>query len=339
VKKVGLVVVLLAGLMIVSLSAQPPPKGAHFTLNFVTELSYTENLFNDSFDAGLSNWLEVSGTWGVIPELTNNYCAIQGGSYVGGVVNTPGSENWTNYSLEFDVQKAVGSYFNVVFRYVDAANHYLLEPSSDSVHIALFKKVGGGYVELTTPSSRPEQDTALGTWYHYKIVVQGPSIKIYVDGFLVIDVIDSALPAGKIGIGAYAGSTAYFDNVHVMGASPNEVLVAKNGTVPGLMYVEGPSFEILDNDAGIYDGDAAVLQLPLTAIYDVWCSARGTPGGQIVWGSLHLREDVPAGKPTWHQHAPDNFSLGNYGISLGTYPITTANDAAILATRWYLQIF
>jgi len=106
-----------------------------------------------------------------------------------------------------------------------------------------------------------------------------------------------------------------------------------------LMYVAGLSFEILDNDAGVYDGDAAVLQLPLTAVYDVWCSARGTPGGQITWGDLHQREDVPAGKPTWHQHVPDNFCLGNYAYLIGfAFPITTANDAAILATRWYLQI-
>lgn len=331
----GIILLSLAGL----LAAQTPPKGEHFDINFVTELSYTVNLFNDNFESGLGNWQQVSGSWAAIPAGLTTVCSIQGGSYVGGLATAMGSENWTNYVLEFDVQKAAGSYFNIVFRYVDPTHHYLLEPSSDSVHIALFKKVGGGYIELTTPTSRPEQDTTLGTWYHYKIIVQGPSIKVFVDGFLVIDVLDNALPAGGIGIGAYSGSSAYFDNVQVMGASPNEVLVGKNATVLGLMYVAGPVFQVLDNDAGVLDGDAAVLQLPLTGIFDVWCSARGTPGGSINWGSLHTREDVPAGKPTWHQHAPDNFSLVNYGLPLGPFAITTANDAAILATRWYPQYF
>jgi hypothetical protein len=261
--------------------------------------------------------------------------SITGGSYVGGIVAAAGSTSWTDYTLEFDVQKASGSYFNVVFRYTDASHHYLLEPSSDAIHLALFKKVGGGYIELTSP--RPLQNTTAGTWYHYKIVVQGPSIKVYVDDVLQIDVSDASLPEGKIGIGAYHGSVAYFDDVQVKGMDPDEILIGINTTVYGLQYVAGNSFKILDHDAGVLDADCAVLQLPLTAVYDVWCSARGQPGGWITWGALHERADVPAGKPTWHQHSPDNFSLGNYGSPLGPYAITTANDATILATRWYPQ--
>jgi hypothetical protein len=319
-----------------------PPKGAHYDVNFVTKLSYTELLFSDLFDGDLSQWQQISGSWGIVqdvfPENTNYVCSITGGSYVGGLVLTAGSENWTNYTLEFKVKKVSGNYFNVVFRYTDIGNHYLLEPSYDEVHVALFKKVGGGgYQELT--ATRPLQDTEQGTWYHYRIVLQGPSIKIYVDGILIFDVLDNSLPTGKIGIGAYSGSTAYFDNIRVMGVNPKEILVAFNGSVAGLRYVGGDTFAILDNDGGVFDGDAAVLQLPCYDIYDVYCSARGRPGGAIIWGSSHTRIDVPAGKPTWHQHNPDNFSLSNYGSGcyLGPYPVTTSNDATILATRWYPQ--
>lgn len=320
-------------LLVISITAQipaeRPPKGEHYDVNFVIK-----PMFTDTFDGGLSQWTHSSGTWTIVPEGLNNVCEIIGGSYVGGVVATAGSEYWTDYSLEFDVKKVSGGYFNVVFRYKDSGNHYLLEPSADQIHIALFKKVGGGgYTEL---ASRPLQNTTPGTWYHYKIVVQGVSIKIYVDGNLKFDVTDFDLPEGKIGIGGYAGSTANFDNVTIM--KPNEILVASNGSVVGLKYVCGDEFAILDHDAGVIDGDEAVLQLPSGAIYDVYCSARGRPGGHIHWGVDHVRYDVAAKKPTWHQHRPDNFGLPYRGkCILGPYPIITAYDATILALRWYPQ--
>ena len=325
----ALALVFMATILTATGPVAKPPKGAHYDVNFVIK-----PIFSDAFGGDLSQWQQISGTWGIVTDGANSVCSISGGSYVGGVVATAGSEYWADYSLEFDVKKASGNYFNVVFRYSDQGNHYLLEPSADTIHIALFKKVGNsGYQELT--ATRPLQDTLQGTWYHYKIVVQGSSIKIYVNDTLKFDVTDFDLDAGKIGIGGYAGSIAYFDNVTIM--KPNEILVAINGSVPGLRYVSGDTFAILDHDAGVFDGDAAVLQMPCYDVYDVYCSARGRPGGAITWGSLHTRYDAPAGKPTWHQHGPDDFSLSNYGCALGPYPVTTSNDATILATRWYPQ--
>lgn len=303
--RLGLVVVLgLAFSTAIRADVASPPTGEHFSVNFVTQLSYTDLLFADMFETGLSQWQQVSGTWAIFPEsLTNNVCSISGGSYVGGVVLTAGSENWSNYALEFDVKKVSGSYFNVVFRYADAANHYLLEPSSDQIHIALFKKVGGGgYQELTAP--RPLQDTALGSWYHYKIVLQGPSIKIYVDNVLVIDVVDYALPAGKIGIGAYGGSTVYFDNVLVMGVNPHEILIPLYGT-GWVQWTFGPEFRVVDNDANVLDGDMAIVQFPWEMdMYVWWLSARGTPGKMEVHditGDGHTTWVRSTGKPTWIQ--------------------------------------
>ncbi len=325
--------VLMSSLVTAQISADKPPRGEHFNVNFVVK-----PMFSDVFDdEELSQWTQITGTWGIVAEGENNVCSLTGGSYVGGVVATAGSEDWTDYSLEFDVKKVTADRFNVVFRYIDENNYYLLEPSVDCVHIALFKKVEGvsGFTELTSP--RPSQEIAYGTWYHYKIVVKGDSIKVYVDDTLKIDESDFDLVAGKIGIGACALSagTVYFDNITVM--KPNEILVAFNGQVPGLRYVAGDVFEILDHDAGVFDGDAAVLQMPCDDVYDVYCSMRGRPGGEIIWGCNHVRYAVPPGKPTWHQHVPNDFTLRKYGCALGPYPVTTSNEATILALRWYPQ--
>lgn len=335
-KKICMILAVVLMATLATAQVTKPPKGAHYNVNFVTKLSYTEFLFEDTFEADLIQWQHISGTWDIVSDI-GNVCSISGGSYVGGVVGYAGSEYWTNYSMEFDVKKVTARRFNVVFRYTDQDNYYLLEPSADCIHIALFRKVAtGGWHELTP--TRPLQDTTPGTWYHYKIVVQGPSIKIYVDETLKFDVTDFEEPAGKIGIGACALSegAVYFDNVEVTGVNPEEILVAVDDFVDGLRYVAGAEFEILDNDAGVFDGDAAVLQLPCYDAYDVWCSARGRPGGMIYWGCEHVRNDVSAGRPTWHHHSPHGFSLSMWSCAnLGPFSITTSDGATILALRWY----
>jgi len=326
-KKLGaisLVVVLVLAFGAIPAYAAPPtmpPPGEHFTFNTVTKYS---TLFNDAFDGDLSQWTQISGTWAIADDGGNKVCSITGGSYVGGVVATAGSENWADYILEFDVKKASGNYFNVVFRYTDAGNHYLLEPSADSIHIALFKKVGGGSYQELAP--RPLQNTTVGTWYHYKIAVKGSSIKIYVDGVLKFDVTDSSLAAGKMGIGGYTGSTAYFDNVNVSGLKPGEILVPFSGS-GYLGWTPGPTFKILDND--MTDDGQAWVQVPIGR-YITYDQARGKPGGELFWGNDHARATK---KPVWEQHngpsgynftATGNWAFTNDGVtcySFRLYPV------------------
>jgi len=305
-KKACLILVVMLAIGITGYTAAGPPKGLHYDVNFVTNLSYTESLFSDAFDSDLSHWTHLSGTWGIVPEsFDNNVCSITGGSYVGGVVATAGSEFWTDYSLEFDVKKVSAKRFNVVFRYTDLNNYYLLEPSADCVHIALFRKVPSvGFQELT--AVRPLQDTVEGTWYHYKIVVQDTSIKIYVDGVIMFDVVDVSLPAGKIGIGACAltAGTVYFDDVRVMGVNPKEILIPLNGT-GYVQWTFGSDFRVVDNDANVNDGDKAIVQFPWGMdMYVWWLSARGKPGIMEVndiTGDGHTTWVRSTRAPTWTQ--------------------------------------
>ena len=292
-----------------------PPQGEHFTFNCVTDAPFT-----DTFDGDLSQWQNISGSGAIVDDSGNNVYMRTGGSYVGAVVAVAGSDTWDDYVFEFDVKKVSGSYFNVVFRYTDQDNHYLLEPSSDEVHIALFKKVGGGgYNELT--STRPLQNTTPGTWYHYVIAVEGDSIKIWVDGILKFDVTDTSLSAGKIGVGAWAGSIAYFDNVFVSGPNvkvtgPNEILVPYDGS--GMLgWKEGPTFQILDSD--MTDDGQAWVQVP-AGIYDTYDQARGKPGGDMHWGDRHIRT---TGKPRWDQH---NHNLNWWSGRQGNWPFTNDYD-------------
>jgi len=317
-KKLAIFGIFLAIVLAIAtpVNATEPPKGDHYTFNTVTKAPFVDN-----FDGDLSQWMNISGSGVIVDDAGNYVYQRTGGSYVGAVSAVAGSSSWADYVFEFDVKKVSGSYFNVVFRYVDQNNYYLLEPSSDEVHIALFKKVSGSFTELALP--RPLQNTTPGTWYHYIIEVSGSSIKVWVDGVLKFDITDSTFSAGKIGVGAYVSSTVNFDNVKVMGI--NEILVPLNG-IGKLGFVQGPYFQILDND--MTDGQAWV-QIP-AGLYDTFDQARGKPGGELFWGNEHIRV---TGKPVWEQHNNDlpipgwgvgNWLFTNNGVtcySFRLYPI------------------
>jgi len=307
-KKKILITMLVLGLVLtftlpIYAAGIKPPEGDHYTFNTVTEA----DSFIETFDSDLSQWENISGSGAIVDDSGDNVYQHTGGSYVGAIT---GSSSWTDYVLEFDVKKVSGNYFNVVFRYVDQNNHYLLEPSADQVHIALFKKVGGGsYTEL---GSRPLQNTTPGVWYHYKIEVSGSSIKVWADGILKFDITDSTFSAGKIGIGAYTGAIANFDNISISGETvkivqPYEILVPLNGSGQ-LGFVDGPDFRILDND--MTDDGYAWVQVPAGS-YDTFDQVRGTPGGNLTWGNFHERLK---GKPVWVQHNdPLNWGTGASG--------------------------
>jgi hypothetical protein len=155
------------------------------------------------------------------------------------------------------------------------------------------------------------------------IEVEGPSIKVYVDGVLKFDVTDTAFSAGKIGVGAWSGSVAYFDNILVVGPNvkvmgANEILVPLNGS-GWLGAVAGPTFEILDND--MTDGQAWVQVPP--GSYEGWDQARGKPGGELTYGDHHVRA---TGKPEWKLHATftmpgaaGNWQFTNSGVTCYSY--------------------
>lgn len=212
-------------------------------------------LFHDDFEGDLSQWINVSGIGYIEAEDGNHVYHREGGSYVGATIATAGSENWTDYAFNLRLKQIDPPYFNLVFRYTDPTHHYLLENSAYAPKIALFKKIGGGYIEL----ARVDQPTVLNTWYNYRIVLQGSSIKVYVDGDLVVNVTDSSLAAGKIGVGAYSGSIYHFDDVVV------NVLVGETIWLPPISLDDWTlnenatlpiKFQLYDTTGNLICGDA-----------------------------------------------------------------------------------
>lgn len=309
-KKLCLILAVMLIVGITGFTEVKPPQDFHHFFNCVTEFGP----LIDSFDGGLLYWDNLTGTASIVEIEDDNVFKHVGGLYVGAVSAIAGSTSWDNYMFEFDVMKEAGVYFNVVFRYVDENNYYMLEGGAcGGTCIKLWKRVGGSYTLLYEYS----QLTVNGVWYHYMIAVDGNSLKVWVENgeAAAIAVYDESYSAGKVGIGGY-DSTVYFDNVFVMGPNvkilkPNEILVSLVGS--GMLgFKAGPTFQVLDND--MTDGQAWV-QIPV-GLYDTFDQVRGKPGGSLFWGNLHIRGK---GKPVWEQHNdPLNWWSGRTGNWLFT---------------------
>ena len=104
----------------------------------------------------------------------------------------------------------------------------------------------------------------------------------------------------------------------------------------------GDNFAILDSDAGVFDGDEALVQLPHEWYYEIFDQPRGKPKGSLVVATWHYSFYRPKGKPVWYAHYGPARGAGEAfnerlhfsdGFSWSTFVI---NDGCTnLATRWY----
>ncbi|WP_432824505.1 GH32 C-terminal domain-containing protein [Dactylosporangium sp. CA-092794] len=141
-------------------------------------------------------WKPVGGTW-VAP------CT-------GLAVHTPGDAFYlsgttaANLTYEGDVRVVNGVAAALTFRAsADGTQHYTANVDT------------GGLVKLW----RPGRDIAVypttileGRWYHLKVVAQGASISVYLNGTKVIDATDSTYSSGYLGLNGFSG-TATFNNI------------------------------------------------------------------------------------------------------------------------------
>ncbi|MDH4364459.1 MAG: LamG domain-containing protein, partial [Acidimicrobiia bacterium] len=76
---------------------------------------------------------------------------------------------------------------------------------------AITKVVGGTATQLATSPATP---LTIGTTYVLRAEVNGSSLKLYVNGAVVAQATDTALPTGRIGLRVF-GSVTRFDDVMV----------------------------------------------------------------------------------------------------------------------------
>ncbi|MBC8234191.1 hypothetical protein H8E77_31980 [bacterium] len=133
-----------------------------------------------------------------------------------------GDPNWTDYRMEVRARKIEGPYFHLFIRVVEPVqDFYFMEISYNSDTTSLHRFEAGTGTEITPDGVRParpeSKDTEGGDAYTLVFEAKGDTIKIFIDGKLMIEQKDNKYLEGKLGLGGRT-STVLYEYVDVEGA-------------------------------------------------------------------------------------------------------------------------
>ena len=128
-----------------------------------------------------------------------------------------GSEDWTDYTIEFRAKLTGGRILGMAFRYTDTNNNYRLNLYDDldnTNNFYVYLRVAGAFSEvMKVPVGQIDKDE----WYTLKIEVVGDSIKAYLDGELQIEAKNGAHSEGGIAFEGETNTIGHFDDLIVEG--------------------------------------------------------------------------------------------------------------------------
>lgn len=167
-------------------------------------------LFFDDFEDGADPaWRFVSGNWevvdGALRQTEFHFAPVFG--YIAG------GEAWTDYKVDVDVHSEWGGggwkKQGLVVRSTDDLNKVILWGETTKIRFSVIKDgqeiASGGTVEPEWPTD-----------CHLTLEVQGNSYKLYVNGILRSEFIDSTHPSGTVGVAMEeAQPNLTFDNFRV----------------------------------------------------------------------------------------------------------------------------
>jgi hypothetical protein len=173
-------------------------------------------LLSDDFEDGVANgWSPTAGTWSIVAptSVTETYTYRQSSSSSGSLANpVPASAGGTDYSVQADIKvNTYGTSGSAMLRgrydNSNSNNYFLL---INTTKMELKKTVGGVTTSLATFTTA----SSTGTWYTYKLQMEGTSLKAFRNGSLMVSATDSSLTSGYARLGGFNVDIEY-DNVQV----------------------------------------------------------------------------------------------------------------------------
>jgi hypothetical protein len=165
-----------------------------------------QKLFFDDFTGGTSKWNFEQGSW----TQTNN--RLERTANDGGVItiNTSGAMNWTDYSLEFQVNGRDGGAL-VRAQDVDNGVALIVRPNGNDVYWHVKQNGDWG------PQYNKETVTGLqGKTLLVKVTAVGDVYTAYINGVVVTSLTNSTFSSGKVGLYSGGGTEfTWYDDVSV----------------------------------------------------------------------------------------------------------------------------
>ena len=178
-----------------------------------TTIPVPVTLFSDDFSAGAGNWNPVAGSWSIVTDGTARY---QGVSSTNGLsLSVAGSTAWTNYGVQTVAKVTARSRTNggagLFLRYTNTSNYYRLHWNRNTSRWDIVRNQGG---TLTTLASSAVTTLPLNADVTLLAEAIGTTLRLSVNGSIVVTATDSAFASGRFGVSSNA-ATARFDNVVV----------------------------------------------------------------------------------------------------------------------------
>ena len=306
----------------------PPVTDLHVGLTPLPDIPQTRTLpFTDNF-ASLSSWTGVAGAWSLVSG------GVQG-SGSSEVMMYTGSTSWTNYQVTANVL-AANNEASLVVRYKDPTDFYFLGLGCWGHKYSISRIVGGVEQELAYSGLASEVD--VGRWYLVSAVAVDSRLQLFVDGVKVLEVQDSSLPYGAVGVRTWAGTM----NV--------EYVNAQSATTP----VQTRTLPFTDNFASLssWTGVAGAWSLINGGVQGSGSSEVMMYTGSTSWTNYQVTANVLAANNeaslvVRYKDPADFYWMGlgcwghKYSISKvvsGVYEelVSSGLDSEVDVGRWYL---
>ncbi len=174
-------------------------------------------LLDDDFaDGNATGWTATpAANWSIVADTGDNAYKFDFDWNNQTGLSTAGSATWANYTLstEFKITDfQAWSETRFFVRYVNSSNYYCLEvrENGGSRRLVLVRVASGVVTDLQTYYTTINPNT----WYALTLTANGSSISATLNGTPAIQVTDTTLTTGMIGLGAWK-QDVLFDNVIV----------------------------------------------------------------------------------------------------------------------------
>jgi hypothetical protein len=211
------------------------------------------------------------------------------------------SATWTNYTVTLKMWSTDDDDLGVMFRYQDANNYYRFSWDKQRAYRRLVKRQNGVFTLLAKDAVPYVQGQA----YQVKIVANGTTQQVWIDGVKIFSVTDPSFATGTVALYTWADQGAYFDNVVVTDLATSAVLLSDNfdaGKLTGWTIVDegtigGPSKWTIANGtlvqkSNIYSDPTTTADLTKLGTYVVYANLVEIPQAQMQVVSVDSEELV-----------------------------------------------
>lgn len=185
-----------------------------------------QKTFHDDFEHGMKNWLPPRASdWKIAEENGNHFLRLKS-VYPPGVPRRPlnfalrRDACFSDFTMSVRLRQRNRSLI-IVFDYQDTLHfnyaHLSVEPGTKTlVHNGIFGVDGTPRVRLDDPNRPPALPDQ--NWHIVKIVRQGNSVRVYMDGSSepLLETSKGLFPYGQIGIGSF-DEIGDFDDLEISG--------------------------------------------------------------------------------------------------------------------------